>query len=61
MLSSDLSIGLHVKFPRLQAEWQATSHISVNAAYVHFVTKGFLKAAGAKDIDFLGVWTSYKF
>ena len=45
----------------LQAEWQATSHISVNAAYVHFLTKGFLKAAGAKDIDFLGVWASYKF
>ena len=45
----------------LQAEWQATSHISVNAAYVHFVTKGFLKAADAKDIDFLGVWASYKF
>ena len=45
----------------LQAEWQATSHISVNAAYVHFMTKGFLKAAGAKDIDFLGVWASYKF
>ncbi|HEX9272527.1 MAG TPA: alginate export family protein, partial [Candidatus Binatia bacterium] len=45
----------------LQAEWQATSHISVNAAYVHFLTKGFLQAAGAKDIDFLGVWASYKF
>ena len=39
----------------LQAEWQATSHISVNAAYVQFVTKGFLKVAGAKDIDFLGL------
>ena len=45
----------------LQAEWQATSHISVNAAYVHFLTEGFLKAAGAKDIDFVGVWASYKF
>jgi hypothetical protein len=45
----------------LQAEWQATSHISVNAAYVHFLTKGFLKAAGAKNIDFLGVWAAYKF
>ena len=37
------------------------TYISVNAAYVHFVTKGFLKAAGAKDIDFLGVWVSYNF
>jgi hypothetical protein len=45
----------------LQAEWQATAHISVNAAYVHFLTAGFLEAAGAKDIDFLGVWSSYKF
>ena len=45
----------------LQAEWQATSHISVNAAYVHFLTEGFLKAAGANDIDFLGVWASDKF
>ncbi len=45
----------------LRAEWQATSHISVNAAYVHFLTEGFLKVAGAKDIDFVGVWASYKF
>jgi hypothetical protein len=45
----------------LHAEWQATPHINVNAAYVHFLTDGFLKAANAKDIDFLGVWTSYKF
>ena len=45
----------------LRAEWQATSHISVNAAYVHFLTEGFLKAAGATDIDFLGTWVSYEF
>jgi uncharacterized membrane protein YjjB (DUF3815 family) len=45
----------------LRAEWQATSHISVNAAYVHFLTAGFLKAAGATDIDFLGIWVSYEF
>jgi len=45
----------------LQAEWQATAHISVNAAYVHFFTEGFLEAAGADDIDFVGAWTSYKF
>ena len=45
----------------LHAEWQATPHINVNAAYVHFLTDSFLKAARAKDIDFLGVWTSYKF
>ena len=45
----------------LQAEWQATAQISVNAASVHFLTAGFLAAAGAKDIDFLGVWASYNF
>jgi hypothetical protein len=45
----------------LHAEWQATPHINVNVAYVHFLTDGFQKAANAKDIDFLGVWTSYKF
>jgi len=44
-----------------QFEWQATPHISVNTAYVHFLAEGFLKAAGAKDIDFVGFWTSYKF
>ena len=38
----------------LRTEWQATPHISVNAAYIHFLTEGFLKAAGAKDIDFVG-------
>jgi hypothetical protein len=45
----------------LQVEWQATPHISVNAAYVHFLTEGFLKAADAKDIDFVAAWTAYKF
>ncbi len=45
----------------LQVEWQASAHISVNAAYVHFLTEGFLEAAGAEDIDFVGFWTSYKF
>jgi len=45
----------------LQFEWQASPHISVNAVYVHFLTGGFLKAAGAKDIDFVGFWTSYNF
>ncbi len=41
--------------------FDTVGHISVNAIYVHFLTKGFLKAAGAKDIDFVGFWTSYNF
>ena len=45
----------------LHAEWQATAHINVNAVYVHILTEGFLEAAQARDIDFLGVWTCYTF
>jgi len=45
----------------LHAEWQATAHLDINAVYVHFLTDGFLKAAGAKDIDYVGFWTTYKF
>ena len=45
----------------LHAEWQATAHLDINAVYVHFFTAGFLKAARAKDIDYVGFWTSYKF
>jgi hypothetical protein len=28
---------------------------------VHFTPAGFLKSAGAKGIDYLGIWTSYMF
>ena len=42
----------------LHAEWQATAHLDVNAVYVHFPTDGFLRAANAKNIDYVGVWTS---
>jgi hypothetical protein len=45
----------------LHAEWQATAHLNVNAVYVHFLTEGFLSAAGAKDIDYFGFWTTYNF
>ncbi len=45
----------------LHAEWQATAHINVNAVYVHFTQAGFLKSAGAKSIDYLGIWTAYIF
>jgi hypothetical protein len=45
----------------LHAEWQVTSHINVNFVYVHFFAGGFLRAANASDIDFIGLWTSYKF
>jgi hypothetical protein len=45
----------------LHAEWQLTAHLDINAVYVHFFTDGFLSAAGAKDIDYFGFWTTYKF
>ncbi len=45
----------------LHAEWQATAHLAINAVYVHFLTDGFLRAARAKDIDYVGFWTTYKF
>src|ERR1700746_2946663 len=45
----------------LHAEWQATAHINVNAVYVHFTPAGFLKSAGAKGIDYVGIWTAYIF
>jgi hypothetical protein len=45
----------------LHAEWQATDHLNINAVYVHFQTAGFLKAAGGKNTDFVGVWSAYKF
>jgi hypothetical protein len=45
----------------LRAEWQATPHLSINAVYVHFQVAGFLKAAGGKNTDFVGVWGAYRF
>jgi len=44
-----------------QVEWLATANCDVNLAYTHFATDGFLKAAGAKDIDWIGVWTTFNF
>jgi hypothetical protein len=45
----------------LHAEWQVTPHLNINAVYVHFQTEGFLKAAGGKNTDFVGVWGAYRF
>lgn len=43
----------------LHAEWQVTPHLNINAVYVHFQAEGFLKAAGGKNTDFVGVWGAY--
>jgi hypothetical protein len=36
-------------------------HLNINAVYVYFQTEGFLKAAGAKNTHFVGVWAAYIF
>jgi hypothetical protein len=40
----------------VHAEWQATPISTSNAVDVHFQTAGFLKAAGGKNTDYIGVW-----
>jgi hypothetical protein len=45
----------------LHAEWYPTPHLDVVAAYVHFQAEAFLKAAGGKNTDYIGVWSAYRF
>jgi hypothetical protein len=45
----------------LQAEWQATPNLDVNAAFVRFFADGFLRAAGGRDITWTGVWATFNF
>lgn len=44
-----------------QVEWYATANLDLNIAYAHFDADGFLEAAGAKDIDWFGVWATFNF
>jgi hypothetical protein len=45
----------------LQAEWQVTPNLNVNAAFVHFFADGFLRAAGGKSITWTGAWATFNF
>lgn len=45
----------------LQVEWQATRNIDVNLAYVHFTAGSTIEKAGGRDVDYVAVWTSYRF
>jgi hypothetical protein len=45
----------------LQAEWQVTPNLNVNAAVVHFFAVGFLRAAGGKSITWTGAWATFNF
>jgi hypothetical protein len=45
----------------LQAEWQVTPNLNLNAAVVHFFADGFLRAAGGKSITWTGAWMTFNF
>jgi len=45
----------------LQAEWQVTPNLNLNAAFVHFIADGFLRAAGGKSITWTGAWATFNF
>jgi len=45
----------------LQAEWQTTPNLDINAAFVYFFTEGFLSAAGARNIAWVGAWAACNF
>jgi hypothetical protein len=45
----------------LQAEWQATPNLDINAAVVRFFADGFLRAAGGHDITWSGLWGTFNF
>jgi hypothetical protein len=41
--------------------WQANSHASLTATYVHFAVGDAIKQAGGGDSDYIGSWLTYKF
>jgi hypothetical protein len=45
----------------LQAEWQVTPNLNINAAFVHFFADGFLRAAGGQSITWTGAWATFNF
>jgi hypothetical protein len=45
----------------LQVEWQATPNLDINTAAVRFLADGFLRAAGAHDITWVGAWATFNF
>ena len=44
-----------------QMEWQATPNLNINASAVHFITEGYLQAAGARDQSWVGLWGTFRF
>lgn len=45
----------------LDAGWQVDQHLKVSAAYVHFFAGPVITDARGTDVDYVGVWTSYRF
>lgn len=45
----------------LEAGWQIDRHLKLSAAYVHFFAGPVITDAQGKDVDYVGVWTAYKF
>lgn len=45
----------------LDAGWQIDQHLKVSGAYVHFFAGPTLTQAHGQDVDYVGVWSSYKF
>lgn len=45
----------------LSAEWQATRHLKVAAAYTHFFAGAFIRDAGGADVDYGSAWITYRF
>ncbi len=45
----------------VQASWTATRNLSVNGSYVHLAAGPAITNARGKDIDYLALWTSFKF
>ena len=45
----------------LDLAYGATPNLTFAASYVHFWVGDGLEAAGGRDGDYVGVWTSYRF
>ena len=45
----------------LQAQWQVTPNLDVNASIVLFLADSFLRAAGGHDVTWTGIWATFNF
>ena len=46
----------------VEAEWEASRHVTLTADYTHFLAGSFLRQSGpGHDVDFIATWVTYKF